>query len=218
MMGSKTAITDQPEGRGHPPADRDSRAEPRLLDGKPVKVAEKDDPRKALADVDDGRRTIPYFARATANWVWAQLFGKGLVDPPDDMSRANPPVHPELLDALARHFVAQQVRPAGPDPDDRDLGGLRPVVRDGRRQREGHAAVLASPAPPAHGPPDGRRPGPGDRRAEHVSAPLGARLAIKITDPSTPSAILDTFGRCPRTASCAPSQSAPLSASARRSS
>ena len=41
-----------------------------------------------------------------ANWVWAQLFGKGLVDPPDDMSRANPPVHPELLDALAKHFVA----------------------------------------------------------------------------------------------------------------
>ena len=37
----------------------------------------------------------PYFARATANWVWAQLFGKGLVDPPDDMSRANPPVHPD---------------------------------------------------------------------------------------------------------------------------
>ena len=51
----------------------------------------------------------PYFARAMANWVWAQLFGKGLVDPPDDMSRANPPVHPELLDALARHFVEQQV-------------------------------------------------------------------------------------------------------------
>ncbi len=47
----------------------------------------------------------PYFARAMANWVWAQLFGKGLVDPPDDLSRSNPPVHPELLDALARHFV-----------------------------------------------------------------------------------------------------------------
>src|SRR6202167_4157977 len=48
----------------------------------------------------------PYFSRAMANWVWAQLFSRGLVDPPDDMSRANPPVHPELLDALAKHFVA----------------------------------------------------------------------------------------------------------------
>ena len=50
----------------------------------------------------------PYFARATANWVWAQFFGKGLADPPDDLSRSNPPVHPELLDALARHFVAHK--------------------------------------------------------------------------------------------------------------
>ena len=78
--------------------------EPRLLDGKTVKVADDDDPRKALADWMTAPDN-PYFARAMANWVWAQLFGKGLVDPPDDMSRANPPVHPELLDALARHFV-----------------------------------------------------------------------------------------------------------------
>ncbi len=78
--------------------------EPRLLDGKIVKVPPADDPRKALADWMTAP-TNPYFARAMANWVWAQLFGKGLVDPPDDMSRANPPVHPELLDALARHFV-----------------------------------------------------------------------------------------------------------------
>ena len=79
--------------------------EPTFLDGKTVKVAAKEDPRKALADwmiAPDN----PYFARAMANWVWAQFFSKGLVDPPDDMSRANPPVHPELLDALAKHFVA----------------------------------------------------------------------------------------------------------------
>ena len=79
--------------------------EPRLLDGKAVTVAANEDPRKALAAWMTAPDN-PYFARATANWVWAQLFGKGLVDPPDDMSRANPPVHPELLDALARHFVA----------------------------------------------------------------------------------------------------------------
>ena len=78
--------------------------EPHLLDGKVVKVAAADDPRKALADWITASDN-PYFARAMANWVWAQLFGKGLVDPPDDMSRANPPVHPALLDALARHFV-----------------------------------------------------------------------------------------------------------------
>ena len=68
-----------------------------------------------------------------ANWVWAQFFGKGLADPPDDLSRANPPVHPELLDALAQALRRPQVRPPRPDPDDRHLGGLRALVGDGRR-------------------------------------------------------------------------------------
>src|SRR3954453_18346811 len=43
-----------------------------------------------------------------ANGVWAQFFGKGIADPPDDLSRSNPPVHPELLDALGKHFVAHK--------------------------------------------------------------------------------------------------------------
>jgi hypothetical protein len=47
----------------------------------------------------------PYFARATANRIWAQLFGVGVVDPVDDMGADNPPSHPELLDALARRLV-----------------------------------------------------------------------------------------------------------------
>src|SRR5262249_52510366 len=105
MMGRVT-ITINPNGQVvHLRTKRPS--SPRLLDGKAVTVAAKDDPRKALAawiTAPDNR----YFARAMANWVWAQLFGKGLVDPPDDMSRANPPVHPELLDALGRHFVASK--------------------------------------------------------------------------------------------------------------
>src|SRR5208283_589143 len=37
------------------------------------------------------------------------------------------------------------------------------------------------------------------------------RLAIRISDPGVASAILDTFGRCPRTAACAPVQTPPLS-------
>lgn len=47
----------------------------------------------------------PYFARAGVNRLWAHLFGTGLVDPVDDLSDANPPSHPELLDLLAREFA-----------------------------------------------------------------------------------------------------------------
>jgi hypothetical protein len=47
----------------------------------------------------------PWFARAAANRVWAQMFGIGIVDPVDDLSVKNPPSHPEVLDELAKAFV-----------------------------------------------------------------------------------------------------------------
>lgn len=47
----------------------------------------------------------PYFARATVNRIWGQLFGRGLVHPIDDLGQHNQPSHPELLDELSRHFV-----------------------------------------------------------------------------------------------------------------
>ncbi|MBN9523614.1 DUF1553 domain-containing protein [bacterium] len=47
----------------------------------------------------------PFFARAAANRVWGQLFGRGLVDPVDDFRDDNPPSHPELLDELAKAFA-----------------------------------------------------------------------------------------------------------------
>ena len=61
----------------------------------------------------------PQFARATVNLVWAELMGAGIVDPPleFDLLRQDPskpppqpwnlqPTHPELLDALAKDFAA----------------------------------------------------------------------------------------------------------------
>jgi hypothetical protein len=47
----------------------------------------------------------PYFARSFVNRVWAHHLGRGLVEPTDAFSAANPPSHPELLDELAKAFV-----------------------------------------------------------------------------------------------------------------
>jgi hypothetical protein len=51
-------------------------------------------------------RENPFLARAAVNRVWAQLFGRGLVEPVDDLGPNNPPSHPELLEALTSYFIA----------------------------------------------------------------------------------------------------------------
>jgi hypothetical protein len=48
----------------------------------------------------------PLFARALANRLWAHYFGRGLVEPLDDMRATNPPSNEPLLDELARHLRA----------------------------------------------------------------------------------------------------------------
>lgn len=50
----------------------------------------------------------PFFAKALANRYWAHFFGRGIVDPVDDLRVTNPPSNPELLDALAADFVAKK--------------------------------------------------------------------------------------------------------------
>lgn len=47
----------------------------------------------------------PFFAKAFVNRVWSQMFGRGLVNPVDDLSVENEPSHPDLLNALAREFA-----------------------------------------------------------------------------------------------------------------
>lgn len=77
----------------------------------------------------------PYFARATANRVWAILFGKGIVDPVDDFGTRHPPKSQPLLDLLAGRFV-------GTGLDLRDL--LRNVALS-RAYRLSSGAATADP-------------------------------------------------------------------------
>lgn len=46
----------------------------------------------------------PYLARAAVNRVWALLFGRGLVEPVDDLGPHNAASHPELLNLLTQYF------------------------------------------------------------------------------------------------------------------
>ena len=50
-------------------------------------------------------RDNPFFAKAIANRVWSYFFGKGIIDPVDDIRASNPPSNPALLDALTKDLV-----------------------------------------------------------------------------------------------------------------
>ncbi|MBI1349072.1 DUF1553 domain-containing protein [bacterium] len=73
---------------------------PKPLKGEPLEIAVGADPREALVDWMTAAEN-PYFSRVIANRVWADLMGRGLVEPVDDLRGTNPPSNPELLDALA---------------------------------------------------------------------------------------------------------------------
>jgi hypothetical protein len=79
-------------------------AQPRGLGGEPLEIPPCDDPRRSLADWMTAPDN-PYFAMAFVNRLWAQFFGRGIVDERDDMRSTNPPANAALLEALAAEFV-----------------------------------------------------------------------------------------------------------------
>ncbi|NRB26854.1 MAG: DUF1553 domain-containing protein [Roseibacillus sp.] len=78
---------------------------PTPLGEKELTLAPHQDPRSALADWMVGESN-PFLAKMLVNRYWKHFFGRGLVDPEDDLRVTNPPTHPKLLDDLAGHFVA----------------------------------------------------------------------------------------------------------------
>ncbi|MDP4792972.1 MAG: DUF1553 domain-containing protein [Verrucomicrobiales bacterium] len=77
---------------------------PAALGQTPPKILPDEDPRLLLADWM-GESSNPFFAKALVNRYWKHFFKRGLVEPEDDIRDTNPATNPELLDALAKHFI-----------------------------------------------------------------------------------------------------------------
>ena len=78
--------------------------EPKPLFGTASEIGEGADPRKALA----AWMTSPennFFAKVQVNRVWADLMGRGIVEPVDDLRATNPPTNGPLLEELAQDFI-----------------------------------------------------------------------------------------------------------------
>ena len=69
-----------------------------------LEIPQDEDPRQYLSEWLANPEN-PFFAHALVNRYWKHFFGRGLVDPEDDMRVTNPATHPKLLNALAADFI-----------------------------------------------------------------------------------------------------------------
>jgi hypothetical protein len=174
---------------------------PRGLGADELELAPDTDPRQKLVDwMADSKN--PYFARAVVNRYWAHFFGRGIVEPMDDMRLTNPPSNPELLDALADHFVK-----SGYD--------LKDLVRTIAKSRVYGLSSIPNPSN-SRDKQSFARHYPRRMTAEVLldalsavtssptafgGLPAGTR-AIELPDESVGSTFLDTFGRPKRDSAC----------------
>lgn len=82
--------------------------------GRPQPPAPLDQAAMEFSDPRDRREVLaawltdpanPYFARAITNRVWANFFGRGLVESVDDLRLSNPASNEALLAAAAKHLI-----------------------------------------------------------------------------------------------------------------
>jgi hypothetical protein len=77
--------------------------QPKFLGGAVADVAGKD--RREVLAAWLASPDNPYFATNVANIIWSHFFGRGIVEPVDDVRVSNPPSNPELLAELGRKFT-----------------------------------------------------------------------------------------------------------------
>ena len=82
-------------------------AQPTFLGGDTLPEAYREEAIQHLADWMTADSN-PYFAKATVNRLWSYYFGRGIVDPVDDMRATTPPSVEGLLEVLAEEFIRSE--------------------------------------------------------------------------------------------------------------
>ncbi len=179
--------------------------QPRAPGSPEFKVSRYDDPRRALAQWMTAADN-PYFARTMANRMWGHFLGRGIIHPIDDARSTNPPSNPELLDALARDFVASgydvkhlirvicnsaayglSSAPVEANTDDvQSFARYYPRRLSAEVLLDAFGQVLEAPT---------------KFRSVAGDFPKGTR-AIDLPDEAVPSRFLDVFGRSARNSAC----------------
>jgi hypothetical protein len=195
--GEEVVFLGTPTGRRggpvkHPVTGKEMTPTPLL--GKPLDLEPEQDPRAVLADWVTAPEN-PFFAKVIANRVWADLMGRGIVDPVDDLRATNPPSNPALLEALAKDFRANKcdlkklirticlshAYQLSTTPNDRNASDLRNYSRHYRQRLR--AEVLLDMVSDITGVPE-----------KFEAMPPGSR-AIEVWTARSQSVFLDSFGR-----------------------
>jgi hypothetical protein len=174
---------------------------PAVLADSPVEMPSDSDRRTVLADWLTARDNR-LFARNLVNRLWGQLFGRGIVEPVDDIRVTNPAVNEPLLEALADELVRQnfsvksmlrllansRTYQLSARSSRRNAGDTRNFSRAYYRRLKAEALLDAI----------SQATDIAENFAQH---PAGTR-AIQLTDNRVASYFLDTFGRPRREVVC----------------
>ena len=77
---------------------------PHVPYGEARAIAEGEDRRAAFAQWLTATNN-PYFAKSTVNRFWSYFFGRGIIDPVDDIRAGNPASNPALLESLTAEVI-----------------------------------------------------------------------------------------------------------------
>jgi hypothetical protein len=144
----------------------------------------------------------PYFARAFVNRMWGHFFGRGLVDPVDDLRVTNPASNEALLDELARKFIksgfdmkhivelicTSTTYQLSSEPNEFNLDETQNFSRFYPQRMK--AEVLLDAIDQATGAP-----------TAYSGLPTGTR-AVQLPDEGYSNSFLTLFGRPPRESAC----------------